>query len=109
MSKNKIEEMPFSCKGWCNVSNASVCMYPSYMHKLSQWEIENYPWWIDFPQGHVLQDELTLYKEFASKKGSSILNSSPQKDEKKKHSTREHRKSESIMSNVLFCSLFLVL
>jgi len=41
-------------------------MYPPSMHDCFQWELENYPWWLDMEKGHVLLREKNLYKERAS-------------------------------------------
>lgn len=37
-----------------------ACMYSDTLHKLSAWEIEACPWWIDMEKDHVLARERDL-------------------------------------------------
>lgn len=66
-SKGHIAHVPFLAKQWTILSNGDACMYSSSLHKLSSWEMENCPWWIDMAEGHVLARERELHSEVKKK------------------------------------------
>ncbi|MCO5572325.1 hypothetical protein L7F22_026078, partial [Adiantum nelumboides] len=55
------------CKRWIDRGNEEVCMYSSSMQGLSNWEIENCPWWLDLGGGYILAREKELYKVYSKK------------------------------------------
>ncbi|MCO5583668.1 hypothetical protein L7F22_037581 [Adiantum nelumboides] len=65
--EKKLIRLPDHCKGWIDIGNEEVCMYPSSMQGLSNWEIENCPWWLDLGEGYVLAREMELYKVYSRK------------------------------------------
>ncbi|MCO5570031.1 hypothetical protein L7F22_023745 [Adiantum nelumboides] len=65
--EKKLTRLPDHCKGWIDRGNEEVCMYPSSIQGLSNWEIENCPWWLDLGGGYVLAREKELYKVYSKK------------------------------------------
>ncbi|MCO5582448.1 hypothetical protein L7F22_036344, partial [Adiantum nelumboides] len=66
--KNLLDEIPSVYKAWCKVGDSPLCMFPSTMHGLTKWEIENCPWWIDFPLKNCLEEEMEMYELHAGKR-----------------------------------------
>lgn len=70
MKKGKLDCMPPYFKVWAQIGDSDSCMYSEVYHLgktriLSDWEIANNPWWIDFPVGSYPDDEAESYKMHA--------------------------------------------
>lgn len=66
----QIEKMPSYFRLWTKISDKESCMYSDVYHfnerlNLSEWEIANNPWWIDFPAGSWPEDEKESYNMHA--------------------------------------------
>ena len=66
-----IVAMPVIARSWAHIESGDGCMYPPMMHGLTQWELENCPWWIDMEKNHLLVRERELHA--AQYKGSTTL------------------------------------
>lgn len=59
--------MPSYFRLWTQRSNIESCMYNDKYHVgLSDWELANNPWWIDFPIGSCPDDEKESYNMHVS-------------------------------------------
>ena len=56
-----IVAMPVIVRSWAHIESGDGCMYPPMMHCLTQWELENCPWWIDMEKNHLLVRERELH------------------------------------------------
>lgn len=56
-----LQDLPFLCKTWIEISNLATCMYPKALGALSTFEIVNSPWWVDMPKGQIMSRENDLY------------------------------------------------
>ncbi|KAI5076304.1 hypothetical protein GOP47_0008369, partial [Adiantum capillus-veneris] len=66
VAKSVLPAMPFLARQWTQLAIQDTSMYPSTMHTLTPWEIDNCPWWIDMEKGHLLGREREL-QEMISK------------------------------------------
>lgn len=53
-----------------------ACMYSETLHKLSAWEIEACPWWMDMEKDHVLARERDLRDAMLSDTASDVIGAS---------------------------------
>lgn len=59
-----MDALPIRARKWAVLAeNEGVCMYPPPMHTLSEWELQQCPWWIDLDSGHTLEREKEIYKK----------------------------------------------
>ena len=78
-----IVAIPLLARSWVRLDSGDGCMYPPSMHQRSQWELDNFPWWIEMDDTHMLVCEGELHDATMRGLPSKTSNMTPRASQKK--------------------------